>query len=62
MTASEKLPGSNPKWFKNLDAFGEIGITYNIQQIKGKLDNRGILVCVLAIQKIMNPMFMCPLI
>jgi hypothetical protein len=41
MTASEKLTGSNPKWFKNLCTFGEIGITYNNQNIKGKLDNRG---------------------
>jgi hypothetical protein len=41
MTASEKFTGSNPKWFKNLCTFGEIGITYNNQKIKGKLDNRG---------------------
>jgi hypothetical protein len=41
MTASEKFTGSNPKWFKNLQTFGEIGITYNNQKIKGKLDNRG---------------------
>jgi hypothetical protein len=41
MTASEKLTGSNPKWFKNLRTFGEIGITYNNQKIKGKLDSRG---------------------
>jgi hypothetical protein len=41
MTASEKFTGSNPKWFKNLHTFGEIGITYNNQKIKGKLDNRG---------------------
>jgi hypothetical protein len=41
MTASEKFTGSNPKWFKNLRTFGEIGITYNNQKIKGKLDNRG---------------------
>jgi hypothetical protein len=41
MTASEKFTGSNPKWFKNLLTFGEIGITYNNQQIKRKLDNRG---------------------
>jgi hypothetical protein len=41
MTASEKLTASNPKWFKNLCTFGEIGITYNNQKIKGKLDNRG---------------------
>ena len=40
MTASEKLTGSNTKWFKNLvRTFGEIGITYNNQKIKGKLDN-----------------------
>jgi Reverse transcriptase (RNA-dependent DNA polymerase) len=41
MTASEKFTGSNPKWFKNLRTFGEIGITYNNQKIKGKLDNKG---------------------
>jgi hypothetical protein len=41
MTASEKLTGSNPKWFKNLRTFGEIGITYNNQKIKGKFENRG---------------------
>jgi hypothetical protein len=41
MTASEKFTGSNPKWFKNFLTFGEIGITYNNQKIKGKLDNRG---------------------
>jgi hypothetical protein len=41
MTASEKFTGSNPKWFKNLRTFGEMGITYNNQKIKGKLDNRG---------------------
>jgi hypothetical protein len=41
MTASETFTGSNPKWFKNLRTFGEIGITYNNQKIKGKLDNRG---------------------
>jgi hypothetical protein len=41
MTASEKFTGYNPKWFKNLRTFGEIGITYNNQKIKGKLDNRG---------------------
>jgi hypothetical protein len=41
MTASEKFTGSNPKWFRNLRTFGEIGITYNNQKIKGKLDNRG---------------------
>jgi transposase InsO family protein len=29
MTASEKFTGPNPKWFKNLCTFGEIGITYN---------------------------------
>jgi hypothetical protein len=40
-TASEKFTGSNPKWFKNFCTFGEIGITYNNQKIKGKLDNRG---------------------
>jgi hypothetical protein len=27
MTASEKFAGSNPKWFKNVRTFGEIGIT-----------------------------------
>jgi hypothetical protein len=41
MTASERFTGSNPNWFKNLRTFGEIGITYNNQKIKGKLDNRG---------------------
>jgi hypothetical protein len=42
MTASEKFTGSNTKWFKSLGTFGEIGITYNNQKIKGKkLDNRG---------------------
>jgi hypothetical protein len=41
MTASEKFTGSNPKWLKNLRTFGEIGITYNNQKIKNKLDNRG---------------------
>jgi hypothetical protein len=40
MTGSEKLTGSNPKWFKNLITFGEIGITYNNQKNKSKLDNR----------------------
>jgi hypothetical protein len=41
MTASEKFTGSIPKWFKSLRTFGELGITYNNQKIKGKLDNRG---------------------
>jgi hypothetical protein len=41
MPASEKFTGTNPKWFKNLRTFGEIGITYNNQKIKGKLDNKG---------------------
>jgi hypothetical protein len=41
MTASEKFTGSNPKWFKSLRTFGEIGITYDNQKIKGMLDNRG---------------------
>jgi hypothetical protein len=41
MTASEKFTRFNPKWFKNLQTFGEIGITYTNQKIKGKLDNRG---------------------
>jgi hypothetical protein len=41
MTASEKFTRSNPRWFKNLNTFGEIGITYNNQKIKEKLDNRG---------------------
>jgi hypothetical protein len=41
MTASEKFTGSSPKWFKNVHTFGEIGITYNNQKIKGKLDYRG---------------------
>jgi hypothetical protein len=36
MTASEKFIGSNPKWFKNLRTFGEIGITYNNQKNKGQ--------------------------
>jgi hypothetical protein len=40
MTASEKFTGSNPKWFKNLRTFGEIGISYINQKIKGKMDNR----------------------
>jgi hypothetical protein len=40
MTASEKFNRSNPQWFKTLRTFGEIGITYNNQKIKGKLDNR----------------------
>jgi hypothetical protein len=62
MTASEKFIGSNSKWFKNILTFGEIGITYNNQKIKGKLDNSVILVCLYAIQKIMHPMFMCYLI
>jgi hypothetical protein len=41
MTVSEKFTGSNPKWLQNLRTFGDIGITYNNQKIKGKLDNRG---------------------
>jgi hypothetical protein len=62
MTASEKFTGSNPKWFKNLRTFGEIGITYNNQKIKGKLDNRGYPCMFIAMQKIMHQMFMCSLI
>jgi hypothetical protein len=41
MTSSENFTGSNPKCFQNLCSFGEIGITYNNQKIKGKLDSRG---------------------
>jgi hypothetical protein len=40
MTTSKNCTGSNPKRLKNLRTFGEIGITYSNQKIKGKLDNR----------------------
>jgi hypothetical protein len=56
MTASEKLTGSTPKWFKNLHTFGEIGVTYYNQKIKASWIIEVILVCLFAIQKIMHPM------
>jgi hypothetical protein len=56
MTASEKFTGSTPKWFKHLHTFGEIGVTYDNQKIKASWIIEVILVCLLAIQKIMHPM------
>jgi hypothetical protein len=58
MTASEKIIGYIPKWFKNLRTFGEIGITYNNQKLKASLIIEVIHVCLL-VQMIMHQTFMC---
>ena len=46
-SAAEMFYGQNPSWTKHLRIFGEIGIVHDGQhsKIKGKLTDRGILVC-----------------